>query len=146
MYSFKRIYDPVSKSPAYSSLDEDGILGLEELRARALRDQNPFDYDSVAEGMRALDRYTLQFKLAKPRPRFLTTLASISYAAVAREVVEAYRENLMAHRSGTGPYRLKSWRRSSRIVLERNPATATMRYQSDPMPDDLRGVAPGPSA
>jgi ABC-type transport system substrate-binding protein len=68
VYSFKRIFDPAFKSPAYTSLAEEGILGLEENRARALRDKKPFDYDSVAEGLRALDRYTLQFKLAKPRP------------------------------------------------------------------------------
>src|SRR4029078_8770527 len=64
-YSFKRIYDPAFKSPAYTSLAEDNILGLEELRARALRDKKPFDYGSVAECRRAIDRYTLQVKLAK---------------------------------------------------------------------------------
>ena len=41
--------------------------------------------------MRALDRYTLQFRLAKPRPRFLYILADSSLVgAVAREVVELY--------------------------------------------------------
>ncbi len=94
---------PGIKSPAYSTLAEEGILGLEEIRARALRDKKPFDYDSVAEGLRALDRYTLRFKLAKPRPRFATTLAASTCAAVAREVVEAYGDDLMAHPVGTGP-------------------------------------------
>jgi ABC-type transport system substrate-binding protein len=141
VYAFKRIYDPAWKSPAYSSLAEDGILGLEEIRTRALRDKKPFDYDAVAEGVRALDRYTLQFKVAKPRPRFASTLASSSYVAVAREVVDAYRADLMAHPVGTGPYRLKSWRRTSRIVLERNPVFREQRYQSEPAPDDAEGQA-----
>src|SRR5436190_7028290 len=141
VYAFKRIYDPAFKSPSYTTLAEDGILGLEQLRARALRDKKPFDYDSVAEGLRALDRYTLQFKLAKPRPRFVTTLADSTYAAVAREVVEAYRDDLMAHPVGTGPYRLKSWRRSSRIVLEKNPAYRDRRYQSEPDERDLEATA-----
>ncbi|HSC65231.1 MAG TPA: ABC transporter substrate-binding protein [Caldimonas sp.] len=141
VYSFKRIYDPAFKSPAYTALAEDGILGLEDLRARALRDRSPFDYDSLAEGLRALDRYTLQFTLAKSRPRFATTLASSTYAAVAREVIEAYRDDLMAHPVGTGPYRLKSWRRSSRIVLEKNPAYRDVRYRSDPDPRDAEASA-----
>jgi ABC-type transport system substrate-binding protein len=141
VYSFKRIFDPAFKSPAYTSLAEEGILGLEETRARALRDKKPFDYDSVAEGLRALDRYTLQFKLAKPRPRFATTLASSTYAAVAREVVETYRDDVMAHPVGTGPYRLKSWRRSSRIVLERNPLYRDLRYHSEPDPGDVEATA-----
>ncbi|MEO8311463.1 MAG: ABC transporter substrate-binding protein [Caldimonas sp.] len=141
VYSFKRIYDPALKSPAYSSLGEDGILGLEEIRAQALRDKAPFDYDSVAEGLRALDRYTLQFKLAKPRPRFTATLASTSYVAVAREAIEAHRDDLMGHPVGTGPYRLKSWRRSSRIVLERNPVYRDVRFESIPAADDAEGQA-----
>ena len=40
--------------------------------------------------------------------------------AVAREVVEAYGDQIMGHPVGTGPFRLTDWRRSSRIVLERN--------------------------
>jgi ABC-type transport system substrate-binding protein len=141
VFAFKRHYDPATKSPAYSSLAEDGILGLEALRGRALRDKAPFDYRSEAEGLRALDRYTLQFKLAKPRPRFTTTLASVTYAAVAREVVEAYGADIMAHPVGTGPYRLKSWRRSSRIILDRNPNFRAARYQSEPAADDADGQA-----
>ena len=138
VYSFKRIYDPAWKSPAYSTLGEDGIVGLEEIRARALREKRPFDYDAVAEGLRALDRYTLRFQLAKPRPRFPSTLAAVNYAAVAREVVDAHRDDVMAHPVGTGPYRLKSWRRSSRIVLEKNPSYRDVRFQSEPAADDAQ--------
>ncbi|MDQ6638044.1 MAG: ABC transporter substrate-binding protein [Pseudomonadota bacterium] len=141
VFAFKRHYDPATKSPAYSSLEEDGIVGLEPVRARALRDKTPFDYRSEAEGLRALDRYTIQFKLAKPRPRFATTLASVTYAALAREVVEAYGADIMAHPVGTGPYRLKAWRRSSRIVLDRNPGFREERFQSEPAADDADGQA-----
>ena len=43
------------------------------------------------------------------------------YGAVAREVVERYGDEIMAHPVGTGPFRLAEWRRSSRMVFERNP-------------------------
>jgi len=141
VYSFKRIYDPANKSPAYTTLEEEGLLGLEALRQRALRDKRPFDYGTEVEGLRALDRYTIRFRLAKPRPRFATSLASITYAALAREVVEAYGSDIMAHPVGTGPYRLKSWRRSSRIVLERNPAFRTVRFASEPAASDAEAQA-----
>jgi len=101
-----------------------------------------FDYDSEIEGLRALDRYTLQFKLAAGRPRFATTLAASSvYGAVAREVVETYGGDIMSHPVGTGPYRLKQWRRSSRIVLEKNPGFREVLYHAEPAADDAEGQA-----
>src|SRR5450755_524649 len=141
VFSFKRIFDPATKSPFYSTLNEDGIVGLDALRQRALRDKAAFDYAGKIEGLRALDRYTVQFKLAAARPRFATTLALTNYAAVAREVIDAYPGDSMAHPVGTGPYRLKEWRRSSRIVLEKNPTFREVRYQSEPAPDDAQGQA-----
>ena len=64
-----------------------------------------------------------------------------NYGAVAREVVEAYRDDLMAHPVGTGPYRLTSWRRSSRIVLGRNPSYRDARFESNPAADDAEAQA-----
>ena len=50
-----------------------GIVGLNELRQAGLDKKQPFDYDREIEGLRALDRYTLQIKLEEPRPRFVET-------------------------------------------------------------------------
>jgi ABC-type transport system substrate-binding protein len=141
VYAFKRICDPATKSPYYSSLNEDGIVGLDALRQRAVREKGPFDYRAEVEGLRALDRYTVQFKLAAPRPRFATTLAASFLVGTAREVVEAYGADLMAHPVGTGPYRLKSWRRTSLIELEKNPSFRDVRYQSEPAAEDGEGQA-----
>jgi len=142
VYSFKRFYDPALKSPLYTSLAEDGLLGLEALRVEALKNKRPFDYDREVEGVKALDRYTLRFALAEPRPRFANSLAdSGSFGAVAREVIERYRDDLMAHPVGTGPYVLKQWRRSSLIALERNPTYRERYYDAEPSADDAEGQA-----
>ena len=42
---------------------------------------------------------------------------------------------------GTGPFRLADWRRSSRIVLERNPNYRQHLYDADPNPEDGDGQA-----
>jgi ABC-type transport system substrate-binding protein len=142
VYAYKRYFDPATKSPGYSSLNDEGLVGLDELRQRALRDKRPFDYDTEVPGIRALDRYTVQFQLSAPRPRFMQTIcSSSSFGAVAREVVQAYGDDIMAHPVGTGPYRLKSWRRSSYIVLERNPDFREMLYDGEPAPDDAQAQA-----
>ena len=142
VYAMKRFFDPALKSPSYSSMNEQALLGLEELREQALRTKKPFDYDREVEGVRALDRYTLQFKLKEPRPHFIYTLAdSSNYGAVAREVIEAYPGAAMEHPVGTGPFRLASWRRSSQMVLERNPNYREVHFDAEPGPDDAEGQA-----
>ncbi|MDP3824060.1 MAG: ABC transporter substrate-binding protein [Burkholderiales bacterium] len=142
VYSFKRFFDPALKSPAYNGLAEDGIVGLEALRAESLKNKRPFDYDRDVEGVKALDRYTLRFTLTNARPRFVNTLTDSSvFGAVAREVIERYRDDLMAHPVGTGPYVLKQWRRSSLIALERNPGYRERVYDAEPNADDAEGQA-----
>ena len=142
VYSWKRFFDPVNKSPTYAGFSEEGAIGVDDLREQALKSKRPFDYDREVEGIRALDRYTLQFKLASPRPRFLYTLADSSLiGAVAREVVAFYGDAVGEHPVGTGTFRLTEWRRSSRLVLERNPNYRDLRYNGEPAADDAEGQA-----
>jgi ABC-type transport system substrate-binding protein len=72
-------------------------------------------------GLQAVDRYTLRVRLKQADYVFLYTMAHSPFGAVAREVVEAYGDELMAHPVGTGPYMLKEWRRANKIILEANP-------------------------
>ncbi|HEY8050591.1 MAG TPA: ABC transporter substrate-binding protein [Ramlibacter sp.] len=120
VYTYKRVFDPKLKSPELSALQEEKIIGLDELNAGA--ESGKFDYDTDVEGLRALDRYTVQFKLAEPRPRFIHTLADPGILGiVAREVVEKYGDQIMEHPVGTGAFMLSEWRRASQITFVRNP-------------------------
>jgi ABC-type transport system substrate-binding protein len=121
VYSFKRFYDPAIRTEHLYQFENEKILGLSELRATALKARTPFPYDAEVPGLRALDRYRIEFVLAAPSPRFAQLLAGWTTGAVAREVIEAYADDPQAHPVGTGPFRLAQWRRASRIVLERNP-------------------------
>ncbi|WP_280153332.1 ABC transporter substrate-binding protein [Piscinibacter sp. XHJ-5] len=142
VYSIKRIADPANKSPVWTGLAEEKILGLAELRQQALDQKKPFDYDREIDGLRALDRYTLQVKVAESRPRFTESLAdSALLGAVAREVVESYGDRIDEHPVGTGPFRLAQWRRRSFIALERNPDFREMVYDAEPAADDAEGQA-----
>jgi ABC-type transport system substrate-binding protein len=142
VYTIKRHYDPTVQSPGQSILEDEGMVGLRELREVALKTKKPFDYDSEVEGLKALDRYTLRVRLRESRPRHLYTWASPDvFGAVAREVVEAYGDKIMDHPVGTGPFRLTEWRRSSRMVLERNPNFREVYYEAEPNPDDADGKA-----
>jgi ABC-type transport system substrate-binding protein len=139
VYSIKRFADPAMKSPHWSALEPNRIVGLAELRREAMDAKKPFDYDRPIPGLQAPDRYTLRVRLESPRPRFAQELAGSAAGAVAREVIEAVGEQSMAHPVGTGPFKLVEWRRASRIVLERNPNYRELRYHAEPAADDAEG-------
>jgi len=142
VYAYKRPVDPANKSPIVAGLLDSKFIGLAELRDDAIKNKKPFDYDKPIEGIRALDRTTIQFKLEEPRPRFIETLAASDlFGAVAREVVEKYGDAIPAHPVGSGPFKLTQWRRSSLIVLERNPDYREVLYDAEPAPDDAEGQA-----
>ena len=41
VYSFKRLFDPALKSPSYSTIRDEGIIGLEELRQQSIAAKQP---------------------------------------------------------------------------------------------------------
>lgn len=142
VYAFQRIADPINKSQLWSWIETFGLVGLNEYRQEIIAARKPFDYDRPIEGVRAIDRHTIQFKLKEARPRFISSITgSDLLGAQAREVVEFYGDKIAEHPVGTGPFRLKQWRRSSLIVLERNPDYRDVRYDAEPAADDAGGQA-----
>jgi ABC-type transport system substrate-binding protein len=121
-YSLKRLIDPKLRSP-WAWLVEGKIVGLDEL-AEESKKTGKFDYDAKIEGLEIPDRYTLRIRLKDTDYNLSYILAHEPTSAVAREVIDAYRDEsgrAMANPVGTGAYRLKQWVRSSRIVLDANP-------------------------
>ncbi|MGZ5033254.1 MAG: ABC transporter substrate-binding protein [Usitatibacter sp.] len=133
-FALKRLIDPKLKSPNLW-LIENRVAGVREAAALAAR-QNHFDYDARIPGIEVVDRYTLRIHLVKPDFNFLYILAMPNVAAQAREVVERYGDDIGAHPVGTGAFRLVEWKRSSKIVLERNPNFREQYYEAEPPADD----------
>jgi ABC-type transport system substrate-binding protein len=142
VYSWKRLIDPRMRSPFAWYLDHK-IVGADAV-VEASRKTNRFDYDAPMAGLRAVDRYTIRVELKEPDYILMGYLCSSPMAAVAREVVERYGDAsgwVMANPVGTGPYRLKSWRRGAQIVLEANPAYRTETFPTSDDPGDRAIVA-----
>ena len=137
VYGMKRVLDPRMRSNSLQTLDG-RFVGAEAIVAKA-KATGKFDYDVPMEGLQAIDRYTLQLKLNFADYELLSNLTTVATAGVAREVVEAYADGagwVMANPVGTGPFRLKDWRRGQRIVLEVNPTYRDEFYPESNHPDD----------
>lgn len=122
VYSYKRLMDPKLSSP-HTWLFDGKVEGLDEL-AQQGKKTGRFDYDGKVSGFELLDRYTLRIHLKQADFNLGMILAHEPTSAVAREVIEKYRDaqgQVMANPVGTGPYQLTQWVRSSRIVLDANP-------------------------
>lgn len=122
VYTFKRLIDPNLRSPNSWLLDG-RILGMDAVLKQAAKTGN-FNYDQPVAGLQTPDRYTLVIRLTSPDQNFPMLLAHQPAGAVAREVIEKYRDKagfVMGHPVGTGPYLLTRWTPGSRIILKANP-------------------------
>jgi oligopeptide transport system substrate-binding protein len=126
-YSVRRLADPRIASPNHYLIDGK-IAGLDALAARAREELRGLDYAAPVEGLRVIDRYTLQITLATPDPGFTFVLANPAFAAVPREVVEAHGVEFGQHPVGTGAFVLASFTPGDRIVLVRNPRYREMHF------------------
>lgn len=142
VYSIKRYYDPVTRSPTLFQWENAGVLGLSELRKTALEKKQPFNYDTEVAGLRVLSRYSFEVRVAQPAPRLPYLFATPALSgAMAREVIEAHPNDTMRHPVGTGPFKLGRWVRSSRIELDRNPLHQHSIHDEQPNADDAAGLA-----
>jgi ABC-type transport system substrate-binding protein len=133
IYAMKRRLDP-NLSRGGDTVMADLIIGARAAVDAAKRPGAKFDYDRPIDGLRALGRYALQIKLnAINYPSVQVFLAA---AAVAREVVEAAGGDIRTHPVGTGPYRLREWKRGSKIVLEANPDYRPLKFPASSNPAD----------
>ena len=133
VYSIKRFLDPKNRSP-YAFLFEGKIVGLDMLAANAKK-SGRFDYDAAVAGFEMPDRYTLRIRLTETDFNFSHVLAFSLVGAVAREAIAAYGDDTNAHPVGTGPYLLKRYVRSSKIVLEKNAGFRELHWSADAASD-----------
>jgi oligopeptide transport system substrate-binding protein len=141
VYSIKRLIDPKIASPNYY-LIENKLLGENAARKDAEK-SGRFDYDGEIAGVRAIDRYTFRIELTKPDFEFVYNFTTVQFAAIAREVVEKYRDERNRIREnpvGTGAFMLGQWKRSSRIELVRNPTYREDRVPT-PVSDEDKKIA-----
>ncbi|AWN81736.1 Glutathione-binding protein GsiB [Candidatus Cardinium hertigii] len=126
-YTLKRIAHVQTNASGFSYI-KGKIKGLDQWRETYQRGVAS-DYEQDIEGLKLIDRYTIQIKLREPSPLFLSYWAMPSFYIVAKEAVNHYGRNISQHPVGTGPFILKSWFSGKKLILEKNP-NFRLRYLS----------------
>lgn len=133
VYSLKRHADTKNQSTGWWLFDGK-IKGLNEWRNKYANSE-VVNYDDEVEGLKAIDKYTLQFKLAKVFPQFLYALAMPFAYVVPKEAVEKYGKEFINHPVGTGPYVLPVFDQGKRIVYTKNPTFREKFYPTEASPE-----------
>jgi len=138
VYSIKRTADIKSLSPNWTPI-ENKIVGLDEFReyTKTCKSAADVNYAREIEGLRTPDDYTVIIKLKRPWPQLVDNLmADVRNASMAKEAVDCYGKDIIAHPVGTGPFMLKEWQRASYIELVRNPNFRGELYPTEGEPGD----------
>jgi oligopeptide transport system substrate-binding protein len=137
VFAFKRMANIRFISQNWGGF-KDRIVGLDDFReyTRQFKTEFDVDYSQEVEGLKAIDDYTLQIKLVKPWPQVLDDLTSAITAPVPKEAVDLYRQEMIYHPIGTGPYYLSEWHKGVYLELIKNPNYRRDFYPSDGMPED----------
>jgi len=137
VFAYKRIANIKYLSQNWSGLDGK-IIGLNEFReyTKTCSKIEDVDYSRAVEGLQTPDNYTLIIKLKKPWPQLIYMMEDIAFSPIAKEAVDFYGKDITSHPIGTGPYKLKTWRRGSYIELVRNPGFRGELYPSEGEPGD----------
>jgi len=109
VYSLSRLLDPAVRSRNSPLLDK--VKGAAEFQAGTTK---------VLEGIKAIDRYTVEVSLSEPFVPFISILGMAHTSIVPRDEVERLGPDFGTAPVGTGPFRLVRWVRGHEILLETN--------------------------
>jgi len=126
-YSVERATDPRTESLVADSYLGD-IVGVKaKLRGRL----------NAVPGVKVVDDYTVEITIEQPIVYFVAKLTYPTAFIVDKENVEKGGRRWMDNPNGTGPFKLKEWRKSERIVLARNDNFYRSKARLDEVTFDL---------
>ena len=130
VYAMKRVADPKVRS-SWFSVVAGKIKGLDAWRDK-YTDTAHTDYSEAVEGLKVLDKYSLQFTLTQPWPQFLYILAMNFCCVVPREAVQYYGEAFLNNPVGTGPFTMEAFNpQLNKLVYYKNPTFRDKRFPSE---------------
>lgn len=109
VYSFSRILNPKTKSPAARLLEK--VAGSKEFQDGKT---------SHVEGFKSIGKYTLEIQLSEPSYPFISALGINHFKVIPREEIENLIKDFSKFPIGTGPFKFVSMKEGKEIILEAN--------------------------
>lgn len=128
IYAWKRLADTSNASEGWWIFDGK-IKGLNEWREKLGKKE--VDYTTAVEGLKATDSHTLVLTLTEPYYQLHHVLTMNYSAPLPKECVDQYGQEFLNNPIGTGPFKLESWTRNSKITLAKNPNFRGENYPSE---------------
>jgi peptide/nickel transport system substrate-binding protein/oligopeptide transport system substrate-binding protein len=110
VYSFTRIADPKTKSPAASFLDR--VLGLKQFQEGKTQH---------VRGFRSTGKHVFEVILSEPYSPLLSILGMNKFKVLPKEEVEKSGADFGKYPVGTGPFKFVTMKEGEEIILEANP-------------------------
>ncbi len=131
VYSLKRLADPKLQGLGWWLL-QGKVKGLDAWRQK-YSELPEVDYEEEIEGLKAIDKYTLQFTLKKKFPQFLYGLAMQFTFVVPKEAVVKYGKEFLNHPVGTGAFKIEDgvFKQNKKIRYVKSPS-----YRGETFPCD----------
>jgi len=112
-YSLERLGNP-DTGTSYTSLMLNKVKGF-----AAMRDADKTKRVKTLDGVKVVDPLTVEITLTAPVGSFLKQLTMPGGFIVPKEAAES--KDFAQNPVGTGPYKLKEWKRQTSMTLEANP-------------------------
>lgn len=109
VWTFNHLCDPKTNSPRAYFVNM--IKGYDEYLAGKTKS---------LEGVKAVDKYTLQFTLSYKFAPFVSVLAYHTFVVLPKEDVLKWGKNWNFHPVGTGPFKFESWTQDNKVTLKKN--------------------------
>ncbi len=108
-FTFERMLDPKTRAASTWTLEE--IAGAQEMmdgKATSLK------------GFKVTGKYTFELTLKEPYAPFLSNLAVPAVSIFPEQATRKLGDKFPMQPVGTGPFKIKSWKRDSVLLLEKN--------------------------
>ncbi|MFN8673648.1 MAG: ABC transporter substrate-binding protein [Candidatus Sericytochromatia bacterium] len=115
-YSYERLANPKNASKGLWTTEAVEIKGLKKFVEECKAEKK----DAHLEGIKVIDKYTVEIEFEKMIPFALHVLAMPYYFIVPKEEVEKWGQEFNTHPVGTGPYKFKEWKRGKSLELVKN--------------------------